>query len=138
MQSVAKEMLDNLESKEREDKSCFWSMKEIINWQSDIYHKAHDGSLPNDFTYDVIAEVLEIIADCKNEEEAQDRIYEIEADVYTSDLTKWLGSDNNNIYYLTEAIENGVTDGFEALMTAQATAKQEIANSVLNSIIELV
>lgn len=58
---------------------------------------------------------------------------EIEPDVYTSDLIAWLGSDEVNLDFLTNALQlYGVTDGFRAVSTAQVLWKQEILSCLLN------
>jgi len=55
----------------------------------------------------------------------------LEPDVYTSDLTNWLGSRNDFVYYLTEAItEYGAQDGFQALAITQQIWKQEVARAI--------
>jgi hypothetical protein len=46
---------------------------------------------------------------------------------YNGDLTAWLASDENRIYYLTNAIQNGnCNDGFTALANAQSEEILEI------------
>jgi len=54
-------------------------------------------------------------------------IDQIESDVYTSDLTKWLHSHNENVCYLTEALEEtDIKDGFQLLAYAQEKVKREV------------
>jgi hypothetical protein len=99
---------------------------------------AHNNgeTLPDDFIYSMIVDALDIFSECETEENAQDRIYIIEPDIYTSELTAWLSSSNNRVYYLTQALEEfEPKDGFQALAIAQQLEKQEIANSVLDYII---
>lgn len=135
--SVAKEMYDNMESKTRTNGDKYYCLIDYkVEWQTDIIREAHpDGRLPSDEVYEVITDTLELLKDVDTEDEAQDRISEIEANVYTSALTKWLHSHNGNVYYLTQAIEEmGCTDGFKALSTAQYLFKQEIASAVLRGI----
>ena len=134
--SIAREMLDNMEYKTRDNGDKFASCKEQIQWQTDIIFDAHpDHRLPSDSVYDVICETLELLQDVETESDAEERIREIEADVYTSNLSKWLADHGQNIDYLTQAIEEfGAQDGFNALSTAQYLFKQEIANAVLQGI----
>lgn len=65
---------------------------------------------------------------------------EIEADIYTSDLTSWLNSDNRHVYYMTEAVtELGAKEGFQILSGAQYLWKQEyyhLFNTILEHLIE--
>lgn len=135
---MAQEMFDNFEWKERKNGKKFYCQKEPRKeWITDICREAHGDRLPSDDIYEVIVEALERIAESEDEDSAIDLIAEIEADVYTSNLTAWLNSNNYNVYYLTEAIEElELTDGFKVLAGAQYQWKQEIANSVLNGLLE--
>ena len=135
IKDIAKVMYDNMEYKTRTNGDRFYCCKNTIEWQQDIIRESHpDNRLPSDEVYEVITNTLELLQEVDNEEEAQDSILEIEADIYTSDLTKWLNSDNRNVYYLDEAISNGSTTGIELLTMAQYLFKQEIANAVLQGI----
>ena len=137
LKDVAQEILNNFEWKKRENGKGYYCQKEHKRWITDVCHKAHGDRMPSDDVYEVIVEALERITEAENEDEARDLIAEIEADVYTSNLTDWLGSNNYNIYYLTEALEESKTeDGFKALATAQYLWKQEIAHSILNSLLD--
>lgn len=53
--------------------------------------------------------------------------------IYTSDLIKWLGSHNSNVYYLEDAIKE-FPDGDNHLQLAQYKAIEESFNSFLNSL----
>jgi len=139
--SVASAMYDNMERKERTDGKPYYVLKEAESWQSDIIHNAHLDRMPSDDIYERINDVLSTLADLDNdatEDSATERFYEIEPDVYTSDLTAWLNSDNRNVYYLVEAQESGVTDGFQLLAIAQQKYIMEIAYAVLNGIVKYV
>jgi hypothetical protein len=103
-----------------------------------LIYKAHDNMMPDDYKYSYVVDALNLISEC-SEDDIQEEIYNIEADIYTSDLTNWLNSSNSRVYYLTEALEEyGITDGFQALSIAQQKERQEIANSVFNSLKEIV
>jgi hypothetical protein len=93
--------------------------------------------MPDDYRYKFIENSLQYIAD--QDEDADDLdCPEIEADIYTSDLTKWLHSRNDRVYYLTEALEEyEIKDGFQALQEAQLREREEVFYSVLNSLREL-
>jgi hypothetical protein len=105
------------------------------DWLKTLIFTAHDGMLPDDYRYKFIEDALEIIA------EADDNSLdcpEIEADTYTSDLTAWLNSRNDRVYYLSEALEEyEIKDGFRALQAAQLRERDEVYYSVLNSLREL-
>ena len=56
-------------------------------------------------------------------------------DIYTSDLTGWLHENINNVYFLTQAIEEFDTkDGFKALALAQYLAIDEVMNYVIQAL----
>ncbi len=137
LQGLAEEMYDNFESRTRNDESKFYCLKDRIQWQVDVCHKAHGDRLPNDDIYDCIVDALERFSECETEEEMQDSVYELEAPVYTSTLTKWLHSSNYNVYYLTEALEEfDVKDGFQALTIAYNKMQTEVANAILNELVK--
>lgn len=139
IKSVAQEMYDNFELKEREDKSKYYVTKESIQWQTDIIREAHLDRMPSDGIYDVIHTVICNLSDIDEditEDDVRRIIYQMEADCYTSNLTKWLNSDNRNIYYLTQALEEYESkEGLQALSIAQQCFIQEIGMEVLNGII---
>lgn len=138
---VAQEMFNNMETKERSTGESFICNKEEINWQKDIIHKAHGESLPDDYIYQFINATLSQLIDSnvETEEQAHEVIDGLEPDVYTSDLTKWLNSSNNRVYYLTEALSDyGSKDGFTALRIAQQLEKQEVGHLVVDGIVDYI
>lgn len=107
----------------------------------DLCFSAHDNGnmLPDDFRYSKIVDILDLIAEENDDyDHIIERIENIEPDIYTSDLTAWLHSRNDRVYYLTEALEEGIgiTDGFQLLAYAQKKEIQEIGNAVLEYLIE--
>ena len=140
IQSTAKEMCDNFIQKERENGDKFYCIKDNIDWQRDIIHKAHLDRMPNDDSYNRIYDFLSSFCDLDGtaiEEDFSEVVYQTEPDVYTSDLTKWLNDYNENVYYLTEAIEQGLaSDGFQLLSCAQKIYLEEIGTALLEGIIE--
>ena len=106
------------------------------DWLRNLIFTAHGGMMPDDYRYKFIENSLQYIAD-QDEDADLDRT-EIEADIYTSDLTKWLHSRNDRVCYLTEALETfGIKDGFAALQLAQLREREEVYHSVLSSLREL-
>jgi hypothetical protein len=99
----------------------------------DSVRKAHGERLPSDWIFDKFHSILDAML--QYDDDNEDMRYEIVdglVDVYTSGLTEWLNSSNHNVYYLSEAIENGAEDGFKALALAQYKAIDEIYSEVLN------
>ena len=85
------------------------------------------------FVYEVLAHISE--SQATSIQELEENILDIEPDVYTGELTDWLGENNNHVYYLSKALdEYGMTDGFQALGVAQQMAKQEVAQIVLQEL----
>ena len=135
-QEVAQEMHSNFEQATRTDGSKYYRTVEKIEWQKDIIHAAHGDRMPCDDIYERIEDILCNFTECEDEDAARERLYEIEPDCYTSDLTEWLSKDNRNVYYLDEAIEMGCKEGFALLATAQKAYIEEIGNELINGIIE--
>ena len=142
IQQVSKEMLDNFKQKERKDKSKFYCNKKEIDWQKDIIYKAHLNRMPNDDMYKRIYFMLDSFANTDEDydkDSIQETIYEIESDCYTADLTNWLHDNINNVYYLTEALEEmEIKNGFQLLQAAQQKYIQEIGTALLEAIAEYV
>ena len=105
----------------------------------------------NDYTYEWLNSFFYNVIDLINnndfetleelENQAQNNIYQwvdSETSVYTIDLTKWLSDNNNNVYYLTEALEeySSIKDGFKLLQIAQYKAIEEIYNNALGCLIK--
>jgi len=99
----------------------------------DSVRKAHGDRLPSDWVFDKYHSILDAMTQYDDIEDARSEIVDGLVDVYTSDLTEWLNSNNNNVYYLTEAIDQyEIKDGFRVLATAQSLAIDEIYGEVLN------
>src|SRR5258708_22985337 len=71
-------------------------------WMTDVSRTVHGEKLPDDTTYAFISKCADAIADATD---ANDAVSEIEPDVYTHNLTAWLHSRADHIYYLTEVLE---------------------------------
>ena len=137
IQEVAKEMYENMETKTRTNGEHFIACKKDISWQRDIILDAHGDKLPDDQVYHFIHDALATLTD--SEEGSEDEaIYEMESDPYTFDLTKWLHSRADRVYYLTDAIENGAKDGFQALSMAQKAEMDEVGLAILRGIKEYI
>ena len=132
---AAQDMHSNLETATREDGSKYIRSVEDIEWQRDIIFGAHLERMPCDDIYSRIEDILCNFTECEDEDEARDRLYEMEPDCYTSDLTEWLASHNGNVYYLDEAIEFGCKEGFALLAAAQKCYIEEIGNALIDGIL---
>jgi hypothetical protein len=134
---LAKEALGWFITDTRDNGEEFVKTKEgRPDWLENLIFTAHGNMMPDDYRYKFIEDALQYISD-QDEDADLDRP-EIEADTYTSDLTKWLNSRNDRVYYLSEALEEyGTNDGFQALYLAQLCERGEVYDSVLSSLREL-
>jgi hypothetical protein len=135
---LAKEALGWFITDTRDNGEEFVKTKEgRPDWLRNLIFTAHGGMMPDDYRYKFIENSLQYIAD--QDEDADDLdCPEIEADSYTSELTKWLHSRNDRVCYLTEALEEyEIKDGFQALQEAQLREREEVYHSVLSSLREL-
>jgi hypothetical protein len=85
---------------------------------------------PDDFRYAVLVEVLDVIAESTDPDEAG---FELEADILTADLVAWLGSGDRHGYVDEAVAELGHGDlgVIGDLMAGQALEKREIYAAVL-------
>ena len=99
----------------------------------DSVRKAHGEQLPSDWIFDKYHSILDAMTQYDDIEDNRSEIVDGLVSVYTSDLTEWLNSNNSNVYYLTEALEESEEkDGFRALALAQYKAIDEIYSEVEN------
>ncbi len=93
---------------------------------------AHDNEMPNDFIYEQIDTVLDIILESETLEQLEERVLEIEPDVYNHELIGWI--QGNRYHYLDEAKDLDPQDFSQLLNIAQYNHKQFIANTFLNEL----
>lgn len=136
--TLAKELSAQLTTSERRDeaKTKYVHLKDgFPAWMQDVCHKAHGDRMPDDDVYSRIQDIVDILADLPDDatdDDIQERIYEIEPDIYTNRLTEWLHSRNDNVFYLDEALKEGITnDGFALLSHAQGIYIREIADALI-------
>ena len=129
--------------KDDEFKRVIWDtdLKEKLpeDTQSKILKLLYDNDQDQDYTYKWVSYAFEEIRTQLEDEEKDLNdidLYESidsEVDVYTYDLTKWLNSNVNNVYFLTDVLtEYETKDGFQLLTQAQHKAISEIYNEVLS------
>jgi len=129
-----KEVERNIDASRREKKSIVVFADNASEDLKDSVRKAHGERLLSDWVFDKFHSILDAML--QYDDDNEDMRFEIVdglVDVYTCDLTEWLNSNNNNVYYLTEALEEyEEKDGFRALALAQYKAIDEIYSEVLN------
>lgn len=141
--TLAKELSAQLTTSERRDeaKTKYVHLKEgYPQWMQDVCHKAHGDRMPDDDVYSRIQDIVNILADLPDDatdDDIQERIDEIEPDIYTNRLTEWLHSRNDNVFYLTQALEEmEIKDGFALLSYAQGIYIREIADALIDGLRE--
>lgn len=136
-----------LEDKAQEDKQIYSTLLNLI----------YDSGLSENFSYKQVYESLELIANInaeelglegdKLEEYIEERISEMESDIYTSNLTAWLNESINHVACLQEALEELASNAsneinpstaFDLLALAQYMAKTEVARNVNNALDKLI
>jgi len=147
--SLAQEIYDHIElrkSKNEEDDEKRWFLKEgSPEWmRSVILDAGYEADTTLDNSYEMAVRVLGQFADACDDDSSEDdyreAIYEIEPDVYTSDLTSWLNSSDTHVYYLNEVIKEygGTLDGFQSLASAQSKQIEEFGDLILRDLLERV
>lgn len=99
LQDFAAELSQAFTGGERSDGSKYRYLKDgSPEWMKDVCHEAHGDMFPDDWRY----EFIEVAADALAESDDPDDI-QLGADVYTHDLTSWLGSRVDRYSYCDEA-----------------------------------
>lgn len=135
---LAKQMHESLERRESGDKRQEYFLKEgSPQWMRDVVFAASDNT--SFYTvYDFVNEAVGVIADCEDDEdEIRDAINEIEADVYTAELTAWLAENVNHVNFISDVLSEfgeDIGDGFQLLAAAQAEHKHQVANAVYEAL----
>jgi hypothetical protein len=152
--SLAREMYEAFESDKRDNGDTFWKLKDgSPEWMKDVCFQAHkDGSpgimgepgqgamMPDDYRYEFIFEAVSSIEEADEDADLDEVRDEIEADIYTYDLTKWLNSRADRIGYVDEAVsELGHSDMgiIGDIMMGQIAEKQEVFDRVREALEKL-
>lgn len=141
IKELAQEVLNNMETKKRDNGDSFVCLKSHdTQWHVDLCQKAHNGIMPNDFVYDEIENSLYRIIEAGGEtaEEIRENVFDsnvIEPEIYNDELLRWVSSNLAMADYVDEALQELEPKGlFEALQYGNQQFKEEIFNSVLDSL----
>lgn len=127
--------IDIIKTNEGKERIFFINSDKVFKLFSD----SENGLNPfDDYSYKWLNDFLDSFIDsCRDEDDINENIENFENDlysyidstteIYTNDLTKWLNDNNNNVYYLTQVLEEGegLKDGFQLLQLSQYRAIQE-------------
>jgi hypothetical protein len=93
-------------------------------------HESGNNMLPDDWKYEFLNEALGAIVDASDFDEI-----ELEADIYNSDLLRWLSSHGERPGYCDAAVEEGLTaepsDMMARIQMGQYMEKREVLGAVL-------
>jgi thymidylate synthase len=145
LQNKANKINEALEHAKRTDGTEFVRTKETAKEaladeiKDIVFNSTGRNFYQLDNGYKTLWELCDLIGECESEEALETRIYEDEGLIYTKDLTEWLNSDINNVYYLTEALEEfEPKDGFNLLQIAYCKAYQQEMFETLRELEKLV
>jgi hypothetical protein len=88
-------------------------------------HKRDYDMLPDDYKYEFVVRALTALTEYDDPYEA-----ELEPDVYTNDLMRWMYSHSSRMGRVDEAIGRGAANLFEAMTAAQAEEMNEVLDMV--------
>lgn len=108
-QEAAQAMGDAFIISERDNGEKFYHLRDgSPEWMTDVCRKAHGEMFPDDWRYQFISDAVDILAESDDWDEARD---EVEADIYTSQLTAWLASRTGRYSYCDQYVEEMGADG---------------------------
>jgi hypothetical protein len=137
IQKLAEQLSAAFETNKRNDGNEFVSLKDgSPEWMTDVIRSAHGNKLPDDTTYKFIERAADALADSDEQSDPYEVIQEIEADIYTSDLTAWLHARVDHVFYLNEVLEecSGISDGAQLLMAAQKKQIDEVGYALVSAL----
>ena len=144
IKQLAEQMSQAFEGRTRDNGAEFRALKDRSpEWMTTVCRKAHGDMMPDDWRYEFIENAVDKIAeadDDASDDDISELEYELEADVYTSDLTGWLHSRADRLGWLDDAKEEcggGFDSAFNLLSAGQLMEKQEVFRLVLDSLREL-
>lgn len=145
IQEAAEHFGAQFELRKRADATEYWARKDTSlpleegdSTLEALVVAAHDNRewFPDDVRYKYLVDALDILADCEDENEYYERL-DSDVDIYTSDLTAWLHSNNKRVSYLDEAVsEYGAVPNL--LNAAQFIERREVFEAVKGVLEELI
>lgn len=129
--SIAREVLEQFEWKQRENGSRYWVRTNHVSddWIHDMCMTAHCTMMPEDYKFEFIHDALTLVSEYEGDvEEARSGI---ESDMATHDLATWLASHNERLGYCDEAIrEFRATTTLDILSYGQYQERAEVFDIV--------
>lgn len=123
--------------KKRPSGEAFWKLAKVHpGWLYRLVFKVHDEGqwLPDDYKYEYIVDALDLLSEGIDPEEGRDQL---EPDVYTTDLFKWVSSHLNRQAYADEVLQELKPKTLsDLLMAAQVREKEEVWSQVVAALEE--
>lgn len=143
MKNKIEQLYNAFESKKRDNGETFVCLKDDVSEElKDSFRNIHGvGMFPDDYRYGAVADLCCTILeyDFETADDLRDFEHEIidsHVDIYTYELTKWLGSNNQRPSYCDDAVSNGLCDGSDVLSTIQCGQYEELLELFNNIIFE--
>lgn len=130
----AEELSAAFERRTRDDNKQFVTLRDgSPEWMKEVCRTAHGGMFPDDIRYEYIEATADLISETESIEDARDSI---ESDIYTRDLTAWLGSRAGRYSYCDEAIEEygWPGDTIKLLQLGQHAERAEVFDLVVSAL----
>lgn len=149
VQQLASELCGALEQNKRNDESEFYALKkDSPQWMTDVIRAVHGDKLPDDTVYEMINRAAGALVDADESlllhdpdgDDLREAIYQIEPDIYTSDLTAWLHASTDHVFHINSVLSEfggDIKDGFQLLQLAQKAQIEEIGYALLDALVEL-
>lgn len=131
--SIRKVAEGALSSLEVDDKGITRLKDDCPKWIKDMVYDCHEGSLPSNYIYDTIREILEDITAIgdwgyTNDEIIDEVRSELEPDVYTYDLNEWAKEFPE---YVDDMMKEETFDNHDSLlMAAQLKHKEYLCDTI--------
>lgn len=136
LRRLAKQMSARFTRRVREDGTAYTTLTDAaVPWMRDVVQDAHNGMLPDDRRYDLIAAAVEFIADREDWKDARDEFANDQIDVYDHDVVDWFASHAMRRDYCEQAADDyGRHDGpiTEAMQRGQFYEADEVFGIVAN------
>jgi len=121
----------------RDDGSQFYKLKETAQDLVEFVYELHDSELPNDWRYDTIISILEIIEDYNElDDDVSFEIAESLVDIYNHDLFQWYADHNDRINYMQEGLDEGLITPTSAAISQLSTGQFLCMKRMVDLIIE--
>lgn len=144
IQDRAKEAATYFTVKTRADGSKYVTLRDVPapEWVTELVRRAHGDMLPDDYRYKMIREAVDVLAYANDDADLDELESEFadDVDLYTSDLTAWLGSHYSRPGYCDEAREELGTDSrgiVTDIQRGQYMERREVFHLVLEALREV-